>query len=322
MATSVKAVVHDVVDSDDMRRLAAQRELQPYNRPPRAMYIGAPGKVGYLRMRFERGAADRSVMRQLRRMAPLIVQHELYCDEAMPTMPVVYILSSGGPNVDGDRYKQEIAVGPGAMAHVTTGAATKIAEMRDNYSALCQRIDLAEEAYLELMPEPVIPCRSSRYATHTTIVCHPTASLLYSEIYTCGRKHRERPEIFAYDLLSATVEAQRPDGHRLFREKLVIEPGVSNPTTVGLMGRYHMMANVVVLAPAERADAIYAATTVGFSDGGDIATAITRLPDKAGLLFRAMGMETEPIKRTVRTFTSMVRTAIKSHPLPTDFPWR
>lgn len=51
-------------------------------------------------------------------------------------MPCVYILSSGGPNIDGDRYTQNITVGKGAMAFVSTGAATKLAEMKDNYSGL------------------------------------------------------------------------------------------------------------------------------------------------------------------------------------------
>lgn len=90
-------------------------------------------------------------MRDLQRMAPLIVQQELYCDEGMPAMPVVYILSSGGPNVDGDRYEQEIVMRKGSIAHVTTGAATKIAEMNDNFSALCQNIVLEDDSYLEFM---------------------------------------------------------------------------------------------------------------------------------------------------------------------------
>lgn len=312
----------DVVNSKEMQRVVATREMQPYNRPTRAMYIGAPGKVGYLRLGFELDKTGKSILRDLQRMAPLIVQQELYCDEGMPEMPVVYILSSGGPNVDGDRYEQEIIMRRGAIAHVTTGAATKIAEMNDNFSALCQQLTLEEDSYLEFMPEPTIPCRTARYVTRTDITCHPSASLFYSEIFACGRKHRDRPEIFDYDILSVTCDARRPDGERLFREKFVIEPKKQTPAMLGIMGRYHMFANVIVLTPPDKAEEIYNATEVGFRDGGDLAVGITRLPNHAGLLLKVMGMETEPVKKVVREFASTVRMAVKDHPLLPDFPWR
>lgn len=312
----------DVVNSKEMQRVVATREMQPYNRPTRAMYIGAPGKVGYLRLGFELDKTGKSILRDLQRMAPLIVQQELYCDEGMPEMPVVYILSSGGPNVDGDRYEQEIIMRRGAIAHVTTGAATKIAEMNDNFSALCQQLTLEEDSYLEFMPEPTIPCRTARYVTRTDITCHPSASLFYSEIFACGRKHRDRPEIFDYDILSVTCDARRPDGERLFREKFVIEPKKQTPAMLGIMGRYHMFANVIVLTPPDKAEEIYNATEVGFRDGGDLAVGITRLPNHAGLLLKVMGMETEPVKKVVREFASTVRMAVKGHPLLPDFPWR
>lgn len=312
----------DVVGSEEMRRLAGACELRLYSRPPRAMYVGAPGKVGYLAMRFERDPDGRSVMRRLRRMAPLIVQRELYCDATLPDMPVVYILSSGGPNVDGDRYCQEIEVGPGAMAHITTGAATKVAEMRDNFAAMVQRIALDEGAYLELMPEPLIPCRSSRYATDTLITCHPAATLLYSEAYACGRKHSVPPEVFAYDLLSATVEVRRPDGRRLLREKLVVEPAAIPMTEAGMMGPYCTMANVIALTPPECADKVYEATGAGVDHDVGTATAITRLPGEAGLLLRVLSVETAEAMRIVRRFASAVRMAVKGKPLPPEFPWR
>ena len=122
------------------------REMAPYLAQPPAMPVGTPGKTGYLRLGFERDASGRSILREWERRAPLIVQQALYFDEEMPDMPCVYILSSGGPNVDGDRYEQHITLRRGACAHISTGAATKLAEMRYNHAALTQRFDLDEGA--------------------------------------------------------------------------------------------------------------------------------------------------------------------------------
>ena len=142
---------------------AAAKEMSPYLEEPKAMPVGTPGKMGYLYLGFELDGDGRSIMRDLDRHAPLIVQQELYFDEGMPEMPCVYILSSGGPNVDGDRYEQHFVVREGAYAHISTGAATKLAEMRYNYSGLKQVFELEENAYLEYLPEPTIPCRHTRF---------------------------------------------------------------------------------------------------------------------------------------------------------------
>ena len=107
---------------------AAAKEMSPYLEEPKAMPVGTPGKTGYLYLGFELDGDGRSIMRDLDRHAPLIVQQELYFDEGMSEMPCVYILSSGGPNVDGDRYEQRFVVREGAYAHISTGAATKLAE--------------------------------------------------------------------------------------------------------------------------------------------------------------------------------------------------
>ncbi|MDE6862240.1 MAG: urease accessory protein UreD, partial [Alistipes sp.] len=180
---------------------SAAREMQPYLDEPKAMPVGTPGKSGYLYLGFELDADGRSIMRDLDRRAPLIVQQELYFDECMPEMPCVYILSSGGPNVDGDRYRQYFAVRRDAYAHISTGAATKLAEMRYNYSGMRQHILLEDNAYLEYLPEPVIPCRHTRYICDTEIVVEPTATLFYSEIYMGGRKYFDSGESFLYDVL-------------------------------------------------------------------------------------------------------------------------
>ncbi len=115
-------------------RVSAAREMRPFQAEPPAMPVGTPGKAGYVYLGFETDDDGRSILRELDRRAPLIVQQALYFDECMPQMPCVYILSSGGPNVDGDRYEQHFTLRRGACAHISTGAATKLAEMRYNHS--------------------------------------------------------------------------------------------------------------------------------------------------------------------------------------------
>lgn len=298
------------------------REMVRYLTEPRAMYVGAPGKHGYLKLGFELDARGKSILRDLDRRVPLIVQQALYFDEEMPEMPCVYILSSGGPNIDGDRYQQDIYLKKDSFAWISTGAATKLAEMKYNYSGLVQNITLEQGAYLEFMPEPVIPCRHTRFISDTKLVVDETATVFYSEIFMAGRKYYKEGELYEYDILSVCSHAERPDGQRLFREKFVIDPNIESPRTIGVMGRYDVFANVIVMTPKECADRIYEATPAYIDRDNNVAVGITHLPNDAGLLFKAVGMEPGPIQKIVRDFCSTVRQTVKGKPVPPEFPWR
>ena len=299
-----------------------RREMAPYLDEPKAMYVGAPGKHGFLRLGFEIDPRGKSILRDLDRRAPLIVQQALYFDKEMPEMPCVYILSSGGPNVEGDRYQQDILMRKDSFAFISTGAATKLAEMTHNYSGLVQHITLEENSYLEFMPEPVYPCRHTRFISDTDIVVDPTATLFYSEIFMAGRKYYKNGELFDYDILSVCSHARRPDGTPLFREKFIIDPARLNPRQLGVMGDYDVFANVIVLTPKEDADKIYDATTPFIDRENRLACGITHLPNGAGLLFKVLGMEPGPVKKIVRGFLDSVRRQIKGKPVPAEFPWR
>ncbi len=301
---------------------SAAREMARYLKEPEAMYVGAPGKHGYLRLGFELDKEGKSILRDLDRRHPLIVQQELYFDEEMPEMPCVYILSSGGPNVDGDRYRQDITVKKDAYAWVSTGAATKLAEMRYNYSGLVQNIVLEDNAYLEFMPEPVIPCKHTRFISDTRLTVAENATVFYSEIFMGGRKYYNEGELFQYDILSVCSHGERPDGKQLFREKFVIDPAMEHPRNLGVMGRFDVFANVLVMTPKEKADEIYDRTEAFLDRSNMIAAGITRLPNDAGLLYKVLGMEPGPVKKMVRSFCSTVRQVVKGHPVPEDFPWR
>lgn len=317
----MKAVNRQYSDSPEVN-FDSMPEMAPYLQQPDAMYVGCPGKHGYLNLGFVLDKSGKSILRELDRRAPLIVQQELYFDEELPEMPCVYILSSGGPNVDGDRYAQNFRVGAGAMAFISTGAATKLAEMKRNYSGMMQNIVLEENAYLEYLPEPIIPCRHTRFICNTTMTVHPSATVFYSEIYMGGRKYYGNGELFEYDILSVCTRGKRPDGSDLFREKFIIDPHRSPIRDIGIMHGYDVFANVIVMTPEESAKQIYEATEPFIDRERRLAAGITHLPGGAGLLFKVLGMEPGPVKALVREFCSRVRMAVKGKRVPPEFPWR
>jgi len=294
-------------------------ELAPYRDEPKQMPSGAPGKHGVLDITFLR-RGDRSVLAHLARRAPLLVQQALYWDEHLPDLPCVYIITTSGCVLQGDRLDVSIAVGSDAMAHITTQSATKIHQMDANFAAQSQRLSLSENAYLELLPGPVIPHRRSRFITYTHATVADSATLLSAEIVQPGRKYHGRGEVFEYDLYSSALTATRPDGTPLFTEKLVAEPWRYPVRQAGVMGKFDVFANVTLVTPQQHAGKIFEQIVPGFDTSTDCVAGASRLPNDAGLAYKVLGRETEPVKAMVRAFWRLVRQEVTGAPIPEARP--
>lgn len=296
-------------------------ELLAYLDEPPQHPSGAFGKDAFLKLRFER-RNERSILAVMERRAPLLVQKALYCDEGMPGLPVVYIISNAGGVLQGDRYTMDFSIGPDACGQITTQAATKIHEMDANHAFQTQEIALEDGAYLEYLPEPVIPFTRSRFFTRTRIRIAPTATLLYAETLAGGRKYYRDGELFQYDLFSSTVAAERPDGAPLFVEKFRVEPRRFAVGTAGVMDDFDIFGNVLLLTPAATAEIVAAGATSAWSRAEGWAAAVGHLPNGAGLVYKVVGRDSTTVKSRIRDFWSVVRPAITGCPVPPEFAWR
>jgi urease accessory protein len=296
-------------------------ELARFQDEPPQMASGAVGKTAFLRLGFER-RGDRTILADLDRRAPYTAQRALYPDPEMPDQAWLFMITTSGCVLQGDRLALDIALGPGARAHVTTQSATKIHSMDANYATQTQSIALADGAYLELMPEPLIPHRHARFVSDTRISIAPTATLLYEEIIQPGRKHHHPDESFGATLLSIAMSAQRPDGRALFSEKLVIEPGRRPVRQTGVMDSFDVLGNVILLTPREHADRVHARIAADVDLEAGVAFGACRLPNDAGLIFKALGRETDQVKAKVREFWAVAREEVTGTRIPAPFFWR
>jgi urease accessory protein len=299
----------------------AAAELAAFQDEPPQMASGAVGKTAFLRLAFER-RGDCTILADLDRRAPYTAQRALYPDPEMPDQAWLFMITTSGCVLQGDRLALEVALGPGARAHVTTQSATKIHSMDANYAAQTQAIALADGAYLELMPEPLIPHRHARFVSDTRISLAPTATLLYEEIIQPGRKHHHPDESFGATLLSIAMSAERPDGHMLFSEKLLIEPGRRSVRQTGVMDSFDVLGNVILLTPKENADRVHARIDADVDLEAGVAFGACRLPNDAGLIFKALGRETAQVKAKVREFWAVAREEVTGTGIPPPFFWR
>ncbi|MCA3560136.1 MAG: urease accessory protein UreD [Aestuariivirga sp.] len=305
-----------------LRQLDGAKELRSFQTEPAQMRAAAPGKTGELRLGFS-VRHGRSVLHDLYRVAPLLVQQALYWDEAMPDLPICAIISVGGGILQGDRYKIDIYLEEGACAQVNTQSANRIHQMDANYASQHQTVTLAPNTYLEYLPDFTIPYRGSRFINQTDIVIAEGATLLYGEMLMTGRKHHHADERFGLDLLSMAVSVRRPGGRKLFAEKLLIEQGDVTVEHAAVMKGFDAFASIMCLTPPETAARIKARCGTNFAtDAPRAISGVSRLPNGAGLVLRAAGVESYDVRREVRRFWRIVREEARGKTLPAEFLWR
>jgi urease accessory protein len=300
-------------------RAAAQ--LDRLRDEPAQMSSGTIGKSGFLRLGFER-RGDTTILADLDRRVPYLAQRALHPDEALPDLAHVFLITSSGCLLQGDRLALEVALGPAARAHVTSQSATKIHTMDVNLAVQRQSFTLDDGAYLEFLPEPLIPHRRSRFASDTQITIAPSATLLYAEIVQSGRKHHHPDECFGATLLALASEARRPDGRLLYAENLVFEPGRHPPRQTGVMDSFDVFANVILLTPPAEADRIAARVAADVDLKTGVAHGACRLPNDAGLIYKVLGRETLQVKDKVRDFWGIVREEVTGASIPPPYFWR
>jgi urease accessory protein len=86
------------------------------------------------------------------------------------------------------------------------------------------------------------------------------------------------------------------------------------------MGKFDVFANVTLITPRRLADQIFEQIVPGADASTDCVAGASRLPHEAGLVYKALGMETEPVKAKVRAFWDLVRRQVLGAPVPAARP--
>lgn len=215
-------------------------------RTPEHDYVGcpsAPGERGGVRLAVEL-RAGRTRITDLECRPPLQVLRLHHVDPAVPDLATAILASPSGGILDGDRIRLDITVGPGARLHLGTQSATRIYRTPEAGARFDSVIRVGERAYLELMPDPYIPYRASRFAASTRCEVAPGGTLLVREVVGPGRS--ARGEVLAFDRFESTLELLRPDGNVFATDTVRLDPA-DGLAQAGLLGDHRCVGSLFVV---------------------------------------------------------------------------
>lgn len=294
--------------------------------------VGAPGKVGILELDFAlrgRGDDERTELVGHFQKAPMQIMRPLYYDPLRPDMPFTYVMTTGGGILHNDRQRMDLRFAPGTSAHVTTQAHTKIHRMESGYATSLVNLELAAGAYVEYLPDPLIPYLDSRFFQRTAVTLDPEATLITGETVYAGRLSRgERHRYAAY---ASDFEVRRPgraDGEdapgppvAIDRVRLVPRDGRVGGDAV--LGGRDVVTTLYVFTSAvparEVADALHSATAevVVDSDDAQARFGVSVLPGDAGAWLRFVGDDTITSAAVHRAAAAAAHELLTGLPAPT-----
>ena len=149
--------------------------------------------------------------------------------------------------LSGDRLESRITVQRDAALLVTTPSASRVFQMRDGSAECRQEFNVESGAWLEVMPEPLVPHRGSVYRQTTLVNVEREGSLFFVDQLLPGRiGHRET---WAWNRLCLDITV-RVAGELVLRERFD-HRGADLKTLSSLSGSGDAacFANAVLITP-------------------------------------------------------------------------
>lgn len=148
----------------------------------------------------------------------------------------------------GDSLESHLAVERDAALLVTTPSASRIFKMHAGAAVCRQHLAVAAGGWLEVMPEPLVPHRSSRYRQTTTIDVEPGGALFFVDQLSPGRVGHG--EAWSWERLQLELTV-RVGGSLVLQERLdQTGAGLRGLAELGGSGAAACFANAVLIAPA------------------------------------------------------------------------
>lgn len=279
-------------------------EISQYEVEVPQLGIGRAGKVGLLALTLE-NKQGRTILAENYHQVPLQVQKALYIDEEMPHMPYIYIMSPSGGILQGDRLRIDIHGLANSTFHVTTQAATKIYRMETNYATQIVNITLDKGAYVEFLPDMIIPYKNSRFYQEMNIKIHDDATCLYSEILTPGRV--AYGESFLYKIFYSRFQATSLSGRFRCFDHMVLSSKALKSKSCGVMGNWEVLANFYLLTNKIESKVLNTVIENAIPPVGDICFASSVLPHSDGVFVRILGRKSGDVEVVCKQIWNSIR---------------
>ena len=269
---------------------------------------------GLLDLSFEVSSGGRTYAAKRAQRFPLRMTVPMYLDEREPGMAFVYVQNPSGGVFAGDSLDVCVRAGRESRVHVTTQSATRVCRMDGGCARQDIRFEVGPSAFLESIPDVVIPHAGARLHQRTSIVLHEEAAFVGWELVGPGR--RPLGERHSYSRMRFETEAYDPEGHLLFKDALELDPGRRSPLAAGALGCRDYLGTLFALRRDGSAAALVDELSSVIDGTDDVMIAATQLPNDCGAMVRVLSPTRQLAEQALMRTWSACRSVLLGSPIP------
>jgi len=292
---------------------ALPAEFRAFDTPIAGLCAGSITKLGLLDLTFAPSAGATRIVRQSLH-GPLYILRPIYTDPKRPDMAFIYALQMGDGLVQGDRYRIDLDCAPGSAVHVTTQAATKLYRMDHNFATQMVNLRAGDGAYVEYLPDPVIPFRNARFYQRIRLMVAPTASVILGDILLPGRV--AYGEAHAYTLYYADTEVTGLDGTPFVVDRIKLAPTAASPRSIGRLGPYDVLATLYIVTRQLPARQLSDGLHRRLASQTSVLVGVSELPNECGVAVRMLGSRSSDVRAAFSLAWNETRLRLIGAPAP------
>jgi len=221
-----------------------------------------------------------------------------------PGMVTLYIQSCAGGIFAADRLRQSITAAAGAAAHVTTSASTIVHGAASGDAVLETRLVAGKDAFLELLPDPLILFPQARLRTRLAMRADPEATIIAGDAFL---SHDPAAAGRVFGWLQGEIAVESPCGEIVALDRSVVRGDTMAAGLPGIAGRFRACATLMVVtrrcAPARLVEALRGA----LADGGQAYGGASTLPGDVGAWARLLADDGLALRAGLHAAWSAVR---------------
>lgn len=262
---------------------------------------------------------DRRRVTQLDRRTqrfPLRMTTPLRVDDADPGMAFVIVQNPTGGVFAGDRLELRVAAGQHARVHVRTQSATKVYDMDGGAAESIVHLEVAAGAYLEYVPDPVIPQAGATLTQRTTVSSSGGGSCFMAETIAAGRV--ARGEAYAFERIRFETRVL-VDGDLACHDVADVEPRRRAPRLAGMLGDADQLCSVFCVCPDVDVEALAARIDARLAETVGDRGAAAPLQGGVGVVGRIMSSSAMEARRALHTVWDLARRELVGSGIPRRF---
>lgn len=268
----------------------------------------AEGYNGKINMRIDkRSTAEGSVsyLAEQYYKLPLQIMTPFYPDSDGTVS--VYLLNPSGGVMEYDNFRIDIYQEDDTKAQILTPSANKVYRRKSDGTAhQSMRFTVGSGAWLEYLPDEMIPFKDSAYSQETDFYLQPDSRLITWDIMAAGRVANE--EQFAFFNYTSQVRIFLKD-ELVLCDRMKVLPEERDMHSLLCMDSYFFLATVYAYAGAENTEELVVRVREAIQEDAEGAVGISS-PEDGFLVIKVMNRHMYKLHQELRVIWSVLRSGI------------